>query len=42
MFSKMCEASGLPYGKLILKLLELAVSRFEERRKLRTNRQALP
>lgn len=38
MFPKMCEASGLPYGDLVMKLLSLARARFDSRRNLRTNR----
>jgi D-alanine-D-alanine ligase len=39
MFPKMCEASGLPYGELVMKLLGLAKDRFDSRRKFRTSRQ---
>lgn len=38
MFPKMCEASGLPYPDLVMKLVNLARARFEARRNLRTNR----
>lgn len=38
MFPKMCEASGLPYADLVMKLLHLAMARFDERRNLRTSR----
>lgn len=38
MFPKMCEASGLPYGDLVMKLLTHARARFDARRNLRTNR----
>jgi D-alanine-D-alanine ligase len=38
MFPKMCEASGLPYEALVAHLIELAVGRFESRRRLRTSR----
>lgn len=39
MFPKMCEASGLPYNELVMKLIHLAQARFEERRNLRISRQ---
>lgn len=39
MFPKMCGASGLPYEKLIMYLLELAIDRFKTERKLQTNRK---
>lgn len=39
MFPKMCEASGLPYADLVMKLLGLAKARFDARRSLRTSRQ---
>jgi len=39
MFPKMCEASGLPYGSLVMKLVHLAKERFDARRNLCTNRQ---
>lgn len=39
MFPKMCEASGLSYGKLVMTLIDLAKRRFEARRSLRTSRQ---
>jgi len=39
MFPKMCEASGLPYADLVMKLLHLAKARFDARRNLRTSRQ---
>jgi len=35
MYPKLWEASGLPYPKLIDRLIELAMERFEERRRLR-------
>ena len=38
MFPKMCEASGLPYAELVMKLLRLAKDRFTERRNLQTSR----
>ncbi len=38
MFPKMCEASGLPYPDLVMKLLNLARARYEARRALRTSR----
>ena len=38
MFPKMCEASGLPYADLVMKLVQLARSRFDARRSLRTSR----
>jgi len=38
MFPKMCEASGLPYADLVIKLVHLAKARFDERRSLRTSR----
>jgi D-alanine-D-alanine ligase len=38
MFPKMCEASGLPYQDLVMKLLYLARARFDGRRNLRTSR----
>ncbi len=39
MFPKMCEASGLPYPELIMKLVSLAQARFTSRRNLCTSRQ---
>ncbi|HOT62404.1 MAG TPA: D-alanine--D-alanine ligase family protein [Treponemataceae bacterium] len=39
MFPKMCEASGLPYADLVMKLVHLAKARFDARRALRTSRQ---
>lgn len=39
MFPKMCEASGLPYPDLVMKLVHLAKARFDARRNLRTSRQ---
>jgi len=39
MFPKMCEASGLPYGELVMALIGLAHERFNARRSLRTSRQ---
>ena len=39
MFPKMCEASGLPYPDLVMKLMHLAKARFEARRVLRTSRE---
>lgn len=39
MFPKMCEASGLPYEALVAHLIDLAVERFEARRRLRTSRE---
>ena len=36
MYPKLWEASGLPYPKLIDRLIELAIERHEERRRLRT------
>lgn len=38
MFAKMCEASGLPYPDLVMKLVHLAKARFDARRNLRTSR----
>lgn len=38
MFPKMCEASGLPYSDLVMKLLHLAKARFDARRNLKTSR----
>ena len=38
MFPKMCEASGLPYADLVMRLLSLALDRFAERRNLQTSR----
>ncbi|MBI5470367.1 D-alanine--D-alanine ligase [Candidatus Kaiserbacteria bacterium] len=38
MYPKMWEASGLPYAKLIDKLIELAIERHEKQKKLKTNR----
>jgi D-alanine-D-alanine ligase len=38
MFPKMCEASGLPYTDLVMKLVHLAKARYDERRSLRTSR----
>jgi D-alanine-D-alanine ligase len=37
MYSKMWEASGLPYPKLIDKLIELAIERHREKQQLRTS-----
>jgi len=39
MFPKMCEASGLPYPEIIMKLISLAQARFTARRNLHTSRQ---
>jgi len=39
MFPKMCEASGLPYQKLIMHLFDLAVERFNAARQIRTDWQ---
>lgn len=39
MFPKMCEASGLPYAELVMKLVNLAKARFDTKRNLRTSRQ---
>lgn len=39
MFPKMCEASGLPYADLVLKLIHLAKARFDARRNLCTSHQ---
>ncbi|HKL85248.1 MAG TPA: D-alanine--D-alanine ligase family protein [Treponemataceae bacterium] len=39
MFPKMCEASGLPYQDLVMKLLFLAKARFDATRSLKTSRQ---
>lgn len=36
MFPKMCAASGLPYEKLIMYVIDLAISRFKNDRKLKT------
>lgn len=36
MYPKLWEASGLPYPRLIDRLIELAIERYEERRQLRT------
>lgn len=36
MFPKMCAASGLPYEKLIMYLIDLAIERFKNDRKLKT------
>lgn len=38
MFPKMCEASGLPYADLVMRLIRLAQDRFAERRSLQTSR----
>ncbi len=38
MFSKMCEAEGLPYPELIEELLSLAIDRFKTRNALKTSR----
>jgi D-alanine-D-alanine ligase len=38
MYPKMWEASGLPYPKLIDRLIELAIERHRERKSLRFNR----
>jgi D-alanine-D-alanine ligase len=35
MFPRMCEVSGLPFGKLLDTLIDLAVTRHEERKRLR-------
>jgi len=37
MYPKMWEASGIGYSELITRLIELAVSRFEKERKLKTS-----
>lgn len=39
MFPKMCEASGLPYSELVLKLVHLAIARFNAKQNLRTSRE---
>jgi len=39
MFPKMCEASGLPYADLVMRLVSLALARADARNKLRTSRQ---
>jgi D-alanine-D-alanine ligase len=36
MYPKMWEASGLPYAKLLDRLIELALERHEEKKKLKT------
>jgi D-alanine-D-alanine ligase len=38
MYPKMWEASGIPYAKLIDKLIELAIKRHEKERRLKTSR----
>ncbi len=38
MFPRMCEVAGLPYGKLLDTLIELAVTRHQERTRLRFER----
>ena len=38
MYPKLWEASGLPYGELIDKLIELAIERFEREKRLKTDR----
>jgi len=38
MFPRMCEASGLPYGKLLDSLVELALERDRQRKSLRYER----
>lgn len=38
MFPKMCEASGLPYPDLVMKLIHLAKARFDAKRSLKTSR----
>ncbi len=38
MFPKMCEASGLPYPELIMRLISLAKARYDERKGLQTSR----
>ena len=38
MFPRMCEASGLSYSRLLEKLLDLALARSAERRRLRVER----
>lgn len=38
MFPRMCESSGLPYGKLLDTLVELALERDRERKRLRYDR----
>ncbi|HLC43846.1 MAG TPA: D-alanine--D-alanine ligase A, partial [Patescibacteria group bacterium] len=37
MYPKLWEASGISYTKLITKLINLAIERFENERKLKTN-----
>ncbi|PIE98742.1 MAG: D-alanine--D-alanine ligase A [Treponema sp.] len=37
MFPKMCIASGLPYNKLIMQLLELAIQKFKTKKVLHSN-----
>ena len=39
MFPKMCEASGLPYAELVMKLVNLAKARFDGKRNLLTSRE---
>ena len=38
MFPRMCEVSGLPYGRLLDTLIDLAVARDGERRRIRYER----
>ena len=39
MFPKLCEASGLPYGELLEKLMVLGIERFNAMRSLKTSRK---
>ncbi|MCR4938964.1 MAG: D-alanine--D-alanine ligase [Treponemataceae bacterium] len=39
MFPKLCEASGLPYGELLEKLMALGIERFKAMRSLKTSRK---
>ena len=38
MYPKLWEASGIPYGKLVDRLIQLALERFRKEKKLRTSR----
>jgi D-alanine-D-alanine ligase len=37
MYPKLWEASGIPYNKLVEKLIDLAIERFERESKLQTS-----
>lgn len=42
MYPKLWEASGIPYGELVDRLVQLALERHHDRRRISTNYQALP